>query len=464
MVVFSCSHFATHGYILLNFPPGGGMYKFILFLLVFTAFTHGAYAQETAAPLSLDDTLRHVYRENPTLEASRHGLEATKELHPQAVSGWHPNVSAETSLTSTHIESSNFSTGDGATTKSASVNVEQPVFRGFRTVSQTESADRRIDAGTARLQGTAQDVFLQTVEAYMNVIRERMLLGLQRNNVNLLATERESVNARFEAGDITQTDVKQTDARYSKAQADDAIAESDLRESEAVFEETTGLTPPEMMEMPVIPFTFPQTLNDMVALAGRQNPDLVRSRNEYLASESDIDVAKSNFYPQVTAFASYLKEYDPQPGIVPESETSTIGVRARIFLYEGMNTLSRTREARHRANQRRVEILATEKALKSDLVTQWRKLQAYDAEISARELEVTATKFSSEGVREEAKLGERTVLDMLEAEQEVLDAQSALVKARRDRVVTAYRLAAALGLLVPEAMGIRTVTVADHAE
>ncbi|HEU4838659.1 MAG TPA: TolC family protein [Micavibrio sp.] len=199
-------------------------------------------------------------------------------------------------------------------------------------------------------------------------------------------------------------------------------------------------------------------------MAGQRNPELNRTRDEYLASKSDIGVAESEFYPRVSAFASYLKEYDPQPGIVPESEVSTIGVRARINLYEGFNTVSRAREAKFRANQKRMEIRAAETAVKSELITQWRRLQAFDAEISARELEITAAKFSADGVREEARLGERTVLDMLEAEQEVLDAQSALVKARRDRIVTSYRLAAALGLLTPESLGFRPVQVAKTAE
>lgn len=440
------------------------MSRIILFIVIAVGFARGAMAQENGAALTLDETLRHVYRENPTIEASRYGLEATKELYPQAVSGWHPKINAEASLTSTDIETGNFSTGDGATTKSGSINVEQPLFRGFRTSAETESAERRIEAGEARLQDTEQDVFLRAVESYMNVIRDRMLLDLQRKNVELLGKERESVLARFEAGDITQTDVKQTDARYSSAQADDATAESDLQESEAAFEEVTGVFPPDFMEMPAIPFTFPQTVQDMVTLAGRKNPDLLRTRSDYLASESDIGVAESDFYPQVTAFASHIKEYDPQPGIVDETETSTIGVRARISLYAGMDTISRTREAKHRANQRRIEIQVAEQALKSDLVTQWRRLQAFDVEISARELEITAAKFSAEGVREEARLGERTVLDMLEAEQEVLDAQSALIGARRDRIVTAYRLAASLGLLVPEIMGIRPVQVSEATE
>jgi TolC family type I secretion outer membrane protein len=440
------------------------MFRFVTFFFLAILFTHGTAAQDKAGPLTLDETLRHVYRENPTLEASRYGQSATKELYPQAVSGWHPRVDAETSLTSTHIESGNFSEGDGATTKSASVSVEQPIFRGFRTTSEIKSAEHRIDAGSDRVSGMAQDMFLRAVEAYMNVIRDRMLLDLQRKNVALLGEERESVGARFDAGDVTQTDVKQTDARYSKAQADDATAESDLRESEAVFEQITGLFPPLMMEMPVISFAFPQTAEELVVMAGQGNPELNRTRDEYLASESDIGIAESEFYPKVSAFASYLKEYDPQPGIVPESEVSTIGVRARINLYEGFNTVSRTREAKFRANQKRMEIRAAETAVKSDLITQWRRMQAFDAEISARELEITAARFSADGVREEARLGERTVLDLLEAEQDMLDAQSALVKARRDRIVTAYRLAAALGLLTPESLGFRPVQVAETAE
>lgn len=440
------------------------MVRFVTVLLMSAMTTHGALAQESAGPLTLDDTLRHVYRENPTLEASRYNLEATKEQYPQAMAGWHPKINAETNLITTRINSGNFSQGTGATTKGASINLEQPIFRGFRTTSEVESAERRIDAGKARLEGTAQDTFLRTVEAYMDVIRDRMLLDLQQKNVVLLTKEKESVAARFEAGDITQTDVKQTDARHSKALADSAVAESTLRGSEAAFEEVTGIFPPDLMEMPVIPFTFPQMADELVMMGGRQNPGMVRARNEFLASESDIGVAKSDFYPQVAAFASYIKEYDPQPGIVAESETGTIGVRARVNLYEGFANVSRAREAKFRANQRKIEIRVAENALKSDLTTQWRRLQAYDAEIASRELEITAAKFSADGVREEARLGERTVLNLLEAEQDVLDAQSALVIARRDRVVTAYRLAAALGLLVPETMGFRAAGLAETAE
>ncbi len=436
------------------------MVRWTLVILMGIGLCNPALAQTNVPPkpsgdvMTLKKTLNHVYQKNPTLQASRYGLEATRELYPQATSGWKPNVNAETSITSTDVETGNFAAGDGATTKSASIQVDQPLFRGFRTVAETESAERRIDAGLADVKSGEQRIFLQTAESYMNVVRDRLILMLRQKNRELLEKEQESVNARFDAGDVTQTDVKQTEAKYAISVASEAIAQSDLRESEAIFEKVTGLFPSGTMEVPVVDFKFPSTLDELVKAADVQNPQLMGIRQAHLAAQSDIRTAKSDYYPYVTAFASHVKEYDPQPGIVSDSETSAIGVRARINLYEGGNTISRTREAKSRANQRLIEIRETEMAIKSDLVTSWRKLQSADSEISARELAVAASKYSRDGVHEEARLGERTVLDTLDAEQDVLDSETALVIAKREKVVTAYRLAAALGMLSPEQVGI----------
>jgi len=414
------------------------------------------FAQQ-AGPLTLEQTFRKVYQENPSLQASRYGLKATHELYPQALAGWHPIVNAEGSITSTHIESGNFTQGDGATTKSASISAEQPLFRGFRTVSETDSAKSRIKAGYNRLKVTEQDVFLRTVESYMNVIRDRMIVTLQDKNRKLLEKELDSLQARFDAGDVTKTDVKQAESRLSVAKAEDERARGDLKTSDAVFEEVVGVLPPKDMVLPVVNFPIPKTQAELVTLVNANNPNLGAARNEHEASVSDIDVAASDLYPQVTAFASHIKEYDPQPGIVDESESSTIGVRARITLYEGGKTRSRIREAKNRENQRYIETLIAEKQVKSQLMRNWSQLQAYKSEIAARELAVTAAKYSTEGVREEARLGERTVLDTLDAEQEMLEAEVALARAQRDSIVTSYTLAASLGMLLPEHMGMADI-------
>lgn len=407
--------------------------------------------------LTLERSFAYVYYQNPSILASRYNLRATHELYDQAVAGWHPRVGAEANITSTRIEAGDSNAGDGATTKGASVNVDQPLFRGFRTVAETEAARKRIEAEAQALRQTEQEVFVRTAEVYMYVIRDRLILLLQHKNVDLLARERESVLARFDAGDVTQTDVKQTEARYSNAVASDAVAESRLQQSEAAFEQVVGMQADAVFAMPDPPFVFPETLDELVKEAAFQNPRLSSLRNRQDAAEADIRAARSDFYPQVSAFASHIKEYDPQPGLIDESEASAIGVRATISLYEGGATASRVRMARARASQRFVETLSGEMAVKSDIVTQWRRLKAFESEIIARELEVAAARYSAEGVREEARIGDRTVFDTLQAEQEVLDAESALVEARSERIITSYRLAAALGILGPEAVGITVV-------
>ncbi len=428
------------------------MSRFILFLFVFL-FAKGVAAEEQA--MSLHGILQVLSRENPTIQAARFNVQAVEEEYPQARAGWLPRASAEASLTATDIKTGNFSAGDGATTKGAVVSVEQNIFRGFRTQAEMEGAKERIDASRERLKQVEQDVFSRMVRAYMDVIRARLVLSLQQKNVELLSGEKKSIRARYDAGDVTQTDIKQTEARYANALADSAIALSNLNDSEAAFEELTGYMPATYMEMPQIPYQFPDNAQALADMAEKNNPQIARSRYEQKAAEQDIDVERSGHYPHVTAFASHALDYDPQPGIVDKTEVSTIGIRARIALYEGGATQSRIREAKSRANQQFVEITEARRAVVRSLVAKWKQLASYDAEISARELEVAAKRFASEGVREEAKLGERTVQDTLEADQSVLDAEIGLVTAKHDRIITGYELAGDLGLLTSEALGFQ---------
>ncbi|PZO87725.1 MAG: type I secretion protein TolC [Micavibrio aeruginosavorus] len=425
----------------------------ILVFLTALFLSHNAFAEERA--MSLHAVLQEISRDNPTIQAARFNMKAAEEEYPQARAGWLPRASAEANLTATDIKTGNFSAGDGATTKGAVISVEQNIFRGFRTQAEMEGAKERIEASRERLKQVEQDVFSRAVRAYMDVIRARLVLSLQQKNIELLSGEKKSIRARYDAGDVTQTDIKQTEARYANALADSAIALSNLNDSETAFEELTGRMPENYMEMPSIPFQFPETAQALAALAERNNPQIARSRYEQKAAEQDIDVERSGHYPQVTAFASYAHDRDPQPGIVDKTEVGTIGVRARIALYEGGATQSRIREAKSRASQQFVEIVEARRAVVRSLVSKWKKLASYDAEISARELEVSAKRFSSEGVREEAKLGERTVQDTLEADQAVLDAEIGLVTAKHDRIVTGYELAADLGLLTSEGLGFQ---------
>lgn len=410
-----------------------------------------------ARPMTLEQVLRHVYENNPTIEASRYGLKATHELYPQAKAGWHPTLDAEAGLSASHIDTKPGSRGDGASTRMVSLNAEQPIFRGGRTHYDMERANSRIKAGYKRMLQTEQDVFLRAISLYMDVIRDRMILGFQKNSHQVLQEEQNSLRARFEAGDVTTTDVKRAEARVADSLAQSIRAEGDLKASEAAFEEVVGFFPPAQIQMPVPGFRFPSTIPALVETARANNPELFAAKFEHMAAQGDIGVAESDLYPQLSAFASYIKEYDPQPGILDESEAGTIGLRMRVNLYEGGKNMSRIREAKNRANQRMILIQETERSIKSALVENWNQLQAYKTEVESRKIAVASADLSRQGVKEEARLGERTNVETLDAERDMLSSQIALVNAQRDMMVTEYRLAAALGLLLPEHMGMADI-------
>lgn len=421
---------------------------------VFAFTSPCAYAQDA---VTLDQVLRHVYTENPTLQASRFGQKVTHELYPQAKAGWHPTINAEAGMSSSFIDTDPTTTADGTTTKSVSIIAEQPLYRGGRTQAEILSANSRINAGYYRMLQTEQQVFLRTTEVYMDVIRNRMLLHLQDTNRETLAKQKDSLQARFDAGDVTSTDLKRAEARLAQAEALRVEAVGALQESEALFEQIIGYAPPPIITMPEPSFAIPSTLVGMLDVAQANNPQWFFTRYDHMAAESDIDIARSDQLPTVSAFASHITEYDPQPGVFDETSTSTIGLRARINLYEGGRTVSRIREAKNRENQRYIQIREAERQMKSALVESWSRLQSTRAAINAREMEVASAQLSAEGLREEARLGERTTIETLDAERDLLESQVALANAKRDNVVSAYELAAALGLLLPEKMGMADI-------
>lgn len=406
---------------------------------------------------TLEKVLRHVYLYSPVLEASRDELRASHELTPQALAGWKPAIRAEASVYSSHIDSSNFSGADGATTKEMELTLSQPLYRGGRTKAATERAHELIKAQYGRLLQSEQQVMLRAATAYMNVIRDRTLLNLRIGNEEALRQELNAVNERFKAGDVTTTDQKQAQARLARAQAEHVSASGQLENSRAEFEQVVGFSPDETLYIPARPFNFPPKIEDMIRGAEEGNPALQTSKRQKAAAEKDVDVLFGELLPEVSAFATYNKQYDPQPGIVDDSENRTIGIRANIPLYDAGTKRSKVREAKSIASQREQEINQQRRLLREEISRNWSTLLSARQEISARVIELEAAKAALEGVREEAKMGERTVLDILDADQDVLSAEAARAQAHRDEVVASYALAASLGWLLPEKMGMADI-------
>ena len=404
--------------------------------------------------------LRHVYEHNPSLEAARAELDTVSELYPQALSGWRPSLKIESDIYSTNVESSNFGQTDGATTREVKFSVDQPIFRGGQTFAKTKKANSLIRAGYAVMLQSEQEIFLKAISAIADVVRDRTLISLRTDNEKLMIEELHAVRARIEGGELTKTDEKQAETRLARSVSEKIAAQAHLESSVARFEETIGYLPPDNMVFPDLIFIFPESQKEMISLAEQGNPAIQSARHKSFAADHEIDAVFRELMPQIHAFASYNKQYDPQPGIIDESEVQTIGVRASLLLYQGGNTRSRVREAKKIANKRVIEIAEIKRRIRQQIISNRNKLEAAKSEISSRSIEVEAAELAREGVRTEAQLEERTVLDILDADQELLDAQAALIAAKRDEVVRHYTLAADMGMLLPEKMGIARIDLA----
>lgn len=409
-----------------------------------------AIAEEKAPEQNLFDALRWSYDNNPTILAARAELLAVQERLPQAQAGWKPSADASADVTKSWVDSSG--SGDGSTEKNMELSATQPVYRGGRTVAGTDSARNAIMAQRAFLKATEQDVLLQVVTAYMDVIRDQSLYDLAVNNKDVIARQLDASKSRYEVGDITRTDVSQSEARLAQSEANRVDALGNLRSSLAVYQRVTGL-PPGDLSFPEMTLPIPKTLDEAVEMAENYNPLVLAADYLRHSAEKDIDTVFGELLPEIGVLGSYRHTIDPSPGTSGDQTVSAIGIVATVPLYEAGSTRSRVRAAKNVAQQRRIEVDEAVRLARQQTVSSWEDLLASRAEILSRKAQVEASRIARDGVHKEAELGTRTILDALDADQELLDAESALVTAQRNEIVADFTLAATLGLMTPETLG-----------
>lgn len=419
---------------------------FSLWLLIFIFLPIAAKGQDMATELTLAQVLLYTRDNSPALAAARAELEAANELYPQARSGWKPIIDADARIYRSDIDNSNFGNADGTTTKDFSINLEQPLFRSGRTTAQTARAESLIRAAEAHYKRTEQDTLFSAAQAYINVLSDRKLYALRQDNEYFLDEERRATQEKLDAGLLTVTDARQAEARLARAQAETLHASGRLEASYAAFQRITGLNPVHTFFYPA-DISMMTSLDDLTKQAQNTNPDILATYHTHQASEHHADASFREHFPQIFAFASFNKQYDPQPGIVDDSETRTLGIRAAIPLYDAGLTASRVREAKSTVTQRMREMEDMHRRIEAALRAEWKNREAAIAEMNARMLEISAAEHARDGVKEEAQLGERTVLDILDADQDLLSSQAALIEARRTELLARYRIYALLGQL-----------------
>lgn len=405
-----------------------------------------------ASSISFDQSLIAAYQYNPTLTAARAELRSVDERYAQAKSGYRPRLNGIADYTSSNDRGDVFDTHSDS--KTLALEVQQPLYRGGSTDANVKSSHSQIQAQRAILHAVEQDVLLDAVTVYMDVVRDAELLKLNTNNESVLGAQLDAARKRFELGDITKTDVSQSEARLANATAGRVTAAGNLRASKARFERVVGIVPDGVLGRPVYTLNMPASVEDALAIAENKNPDLHAVRFSTKAAKFATRSVTGELLPQVDLTGSIGRTYDPALRVDDEIDSTTVGVRATMPFYTGGAVDSRARQARQIESQRRMELHRAERAVRQGVIDAWTALTAADAEMVARKSQIEAAKLALDGVRIETDYGSRTTLDLLDAEQEYLDAQTGYVTAERNKIVALYRVMAAIGELTAADLGL----------
>ena len=407
---------------------------------------------------TLQGALAKAYENNPTLTAARAGQRAADENVPIETSFGLPSVGVSADFQENLMIPGNsfFSPGRQFST---GAQLSVPLYQGGAVRNAVKAAKFRVEAGQANLRATEASIFSQTVGAYMDVIRDQAIVQLNQKNVAVLRTNLQATSDRFEIGDLTRTDVAQSEARLALAEGDLRTAEANLIASREAYIRLVGEAPADLEAPPALP-NLPATAEEAVAIALNNNPDIEAANQQVNASKADIGTAKSTRGPKVSATLSggYNNTLNSIPAGNTTSEnvtTSTIaGVSLTLPIFQGGRASARVRQAQSRSSQAIEQYIEVERGVIAQTRGAYAAWQANERIIAATQQAVGANALSLEGVRAENSVGTRSILDILNAEQEYLNTQVQLVSARRNSYVAAFSLLAAMGKAEARDLGI----------
>lgn len=415
----------------------------------------------TATAESLRQALTSAYKFNPQLDAARARLRATDEQVPVAMSGFRPQISSSADVGYRN----NMSRGPSAVPGTSVANrtesnprgygvaLTQPVFSGFQTVNAVREAEAGVRAGRANLLITEQEVLLTAVFAYADVVRDQAVVRLRENNVNVLTRDLRATQDRFAVGEVTRTDVAQSQARRAGAVSALDLARANLRSSRAIYERVIGHPPSNLTDPGVPERLLPRSLEQALAIAERENPNIVAALYREQGARHTVDRIWGELLPTVQVDATYDRRFDVSPS-TQEQETTEVTGRLIVPIYQGGSVQARVRQAKHTHVSLLQEIEQFRTAAQADTVASWSRLDASRAQLVSDSSQVEANRTALVGVREEERVGQRTILDVLNAEQELLNAEVNLVTTRRDLSVSAYGVLASIGRLEAAQLGL----------
>ncbi|RTL76921.1 MAG: transporter [Bradyrhizobiaceae bacterium] len=409
---------------------------------------------------TLQDALVKAYQSSPQLNASRAQQRATDENVPQALSGYRPQIIASLSAGLQTVRNTlpdNSIQTQGQKPWQIGVTVTQTLFNGFKTSSSVRVAEFQVLSGREALRNTGQGVLLDAVTAYMNVIANQALVETQKLNVQFLRETLGVARTRLAAGDVTPTDTAQAEARLSRGLADLNAAQVALQVSEATYAQVIGERPGHLAAAPTVDRFIPHTQQASIDLAIKQNPAVIAATYDVDVATTTISVAESSLMPQVTVQGNVLRQSDGDPYLsVKRADQATVVGQLTMPIYDGGLAASQTRQSKELAMQSRQVLEQVRNQARTAALSAFITNEGAKVALSAAESEVKAATVALAGVRREAQAGQRTTLDVLNAQADLTAARSRQILSQRDRVIASYTLLSAIGKLDVRTLGLNT--------
>ena len=413
---------------------------------------------------SISGALARAYGFNPDLNAQRASARAVDENLPTALSGYRPQVNANADIGRSFVSTGGGAGGGGglggsaaATPRGFGLSVTQNIWNGNRTLNNVRRADSQILQARETIRLTEQNILASAATSYMNVLRDTAILNLRRNNVEVLEQQLRQTRDRFQVGEVTRTDVAQAEASLAQGQADSFTAQSNLQTSMANFRQIVGIEPRNLQPARPLEKLLPRSVQAAVALSQSEHPAIQAALHNVDTAALNVKVIEGQLYPTVGVTGTVSKRYDAINS--PDSRTLSASIVGSLTvpIYEGGAVYSGIRQAKELLGQARLQADLQREQIRAQVVSSWGVWLNSRAVIDAAQSQVRAAEIALNGVREEAKVGQRTTLDVLNAQQLLLNARVQLVVAQRDRVVGSYAVLAAIGQLSADRLGLKVV-------
>jgi outer membrane protein len=417
---------------------------------------------------TIEAALVRAYQNNPQLNAQRALVRSTDENVPQALSGYRPKVSVTASAGYQYTDTLTTSGGTANTLvrtethgadppRSAGLTINQTLFNGHQTANKTRAAESQVSGAREALRVLEQTVLFSAASIYMDYLRDSAIVEVQKSNVRVLEQTLKQTRDRFNVGEVTRTDVAQSEAQLAAGKTQELTAESNLVTTRSNYRRIVGNEPENLAPGSPVDRYLPGTLPKAVELSLIENPNVTAAMFGVDVNFLQVKVNEGALLPTVTLQGSVQQAYE-QTMITQRSFGASAVAQLSVPIYQGGAEYSLIRQSKETLAQQRLNLETTRDQTRANTVTAWGQLEAGKAQVSSAQSQVQASEIALNGVREEAKAGQRTTLDVLNAQQALVNARVALVTAQHDRVVASYSVLNSVGRLSPQILNLPTIS------